>query len=581
MSDASSQGSSLDVRESEERLRLATEAAELGIWEFDPISGRLTWPDVARRIWQIEPGREVTWQVWKTAIHPDDRDAVEARVLASLNPDGTGEQDMEYRVLRADGEIRWVRVRGRAHFQIVDGQRKAVRVLGTVQDVTVAKYAEEALRRSEARARALIDSVVQLMWTNDPQGRTLYYNSRWSEYTGMEMFEADWLSLVHPEDRARLLEVRAGGIPSGQAYEVEYRLRRFDGEYRWHLVRVVPVKDELGRVLNWFGTATDVHDMKMAEQRLAEAKREAEAANSAKDRFLAVLSHELRTPLTPVVMSVSALAMDPNLPAEARQELAMVRRNVELETKLIDDLLDITRIVNGKLRLNVRAQRAHELLNNVMEICGSEAMAKRLKTDVDLKAEDDRIAADGARMQQVFWNLIKNAIKFTPEEGRVQVRTHNPRPGQFVLEVADSGVGIDPAAMGRLFNAFEQGEQKVTRQFGGLGLGLAISKALVDLHGGTILVHSDGKGCGATFTLGLPTTGVVERMVDSIEEASAVGDQPLPKPIHVLLVDDHADTLRLLGRLLEARGLRVTTVANAAAALAAASQIRFDILVSD
>src|SRR6185437_7454522 len=366
MSDASSQGSSLDVRESEERLRLATEAAELGIWEFDPISGRLTWPDVARRIWQIEPGREVTWAVWKSAIYPDDRDTVEAKVLASLNPDGTGEQDMEYRVLRADGEIRWVRVRGRAHFQIVDGQRKAVRVLGTVQDVTVAKYAEEALRRSEARARALIDSVVQLMWTNDPQGRTLYYNSRWSEYTGMEMFDADCLSLVHPEDRARLLEVRAGGIPSGQAYEVEYRLRRFDGEYRWHLVRVVPVKDELGRVLNWFGTATDVHDMKVAEQRLAEAKREAEAANSAKDRFLAVLSHELRTPLTPVVMSVSALAMDPNLPAEARQELAMVRRNVELETKLIDDLLDITRIVNGKLRLNVRAQRAHELLNNVM-----------------------------------------------------------------------------------------------------------------------------------------------------------------------------------------------------------------------
>src|SRR5437660_240547 len=239
------------------------------------------------------------------------------------------------------------------------------------------------------------------------------------------------------------------------------------------------------------------------EQAIADrARMEAERASEAKDRFLAMLSHELRTPLTPVLASILTLENENNIPANVRELLQLIRRNVELEARLIDDLLDLTRISKGKVQLGFEIVDAHTLLRNALEICQSEIEQKKLELRTEFAACDVSLQADPARLQQIFWNLIKNAVKFTPNGGQLCVRTGNHGEGQFRVEVEDSGCGIDPELLPRVFHAFEQG---CRTQLGGLGLGLTISKALVEAHDGSISAESQGRGRGAKFTTIFPT----------------------------------------------------------------------------
>jgi signal transduction histidine kinase len=319
-------------------------------------------------------------------------------------------------------------------------------------------------------------------------------------------------------------------------------------------------------------------EQRRAEQMVREARDAAEAANRSKDQFLAVLSHELRTPLSPVVLTVSAMQNDPALPDHLREDLAMVRRNIELETKLIDDLLDVSRVTSGKLRLRMEPVSVHDLLRYVLEVCAADLTFKHLTVRMDLAAAHDMVIGDPARLQQVFWNLLKNAIKFSPEGCHIAVRTSNPAAGQVLVEVADVGMGIPPELMPRLFNAFEQGDPGITRQFGGLGLGLAISKAVIDLHGGTIVAHSDGRDRGSKFTISLAAAPAAAPRSSSRSRPSESNGHPARR---VLLVEDHADTSRALARLLTGQGYLVKTAGTVAAALRLADAEPFDILVSD
>jgi signal transduction histidine kinase/ActR/RegA family two-component response regulator len=319
----------------------------------------------------------------------------------------------------------------------------------------------------------------------------------------------------------------------------------------------------------------------------AEAKRsreEAERANKAKDQFLAVLSHELRTPLTPVAMAVAALEMEPGLPPRVREDLAMIRRNIALEVRLIDDLLDLSRIVNAKLSLVTREVAVHALLTSVVDMVLVDVRSKRLQVEWDLKAGSDAINGDAARLQQVFWNVVKNAIKFTPRGGMVTIRTWNDASGRLFVEVADTGVGIEPQALPHIFRAFEQGEGGTTRSFGGLGLGLSISKAIVEMHGGAIRARSEGKDRGAAFTIELPADGVNAdvRQSDRRVEANAVSPAANETAaVRVLLVEDHADTLKILQRLLESSGYAVATASTVASATSLCESQEFDVVVSD
>ena len=315
-------------------------------------------------------------------------------------------------------------------------------------------------------------------------------------------------------------------------------------------------------------------------------RQELIGANAAKDQFLALLSHELRNPLSPVIAMVGELEASASDRPEVRRALEVIRRNVELEARLIDDLLDVTRIAKGKLQLSFETVSVHEILQRAFEICRGDILDKNLRIEFRLRAEFVHVEGDPARLQQVFWNLIKNSVKFTPPQGRIIIETFNPSPDQIEIRTTDTGIGIEPEKIGKIFNAFEQGQSSITRRFGGLGLGLAISKAMVAAHGGTIRVQSEGKDRGATFIVTLQTVpapvaddGAHQPGPSEVtQDAKALMEKRAPR---LLVVDDHHDTCTGMKMMLERRGYRVTVAHTADEAVAKAVEQEFDLLVSD
>ncbi|CAB3796691.1 ATP-binding response regulator [Pararobbsia alpina] len=311
------------------------------------------------------------------------------------------------------------------------------------------------------------------------------------------------------------------------------------------------------------------------------AQQAAEEANRAKDRFLAMLSHELRTPLSPVLATARMLERFADLSDPVRDDIRLIRRNIELEARLIDDLLDLTRVSNGKLLLALEVVDVHEALSEVLQMFREEIDAKRQRVDFELGAEHHHVRADRARLQQMLWNLVRNAAKFTQEGGAIILRTRNAVRENVVetleIEVEDNGIGIDPLRLPSLFTAFEQGSATISQQYGGLGLGLAITRALSDAHGGSVMAFSEGADKGARFTLVLPVTGA--RSVTA--ERSERPTPPAERPLEVLLVEDHEDTADVMARLLEAYGHTVTTAGLLADALEAIERQRFDLVISD
>ena len=318
----------------------------------------------------------------------------------------------------------------------------------------------------------------------------------------------------------------------------------------------------------------------MAERRRAEAaieqqKSAVEAANRTKDNFLAMLSHELRTPLTPVMSALDSLQQDQAQSDETKSALAMIQRNVELESQLIADLLDLTRIAKNKLDLKFDPVDAHDAVRNVIEICQAEAKAKLLRVYIDLRAGAHYVSADAAKFQQIIWNLLKNAIKFTPESGEITISSCNSAPQSLTIAVRDTGIGIDPSIMERIFNPFEQGDLSAQRRFGGLGLGLAISKSLTEAHGGTLVAKSEGQNRGTTFFLTLRTVPPQPQI------AIATAAPSCSRSLRILLVDDHSDTCTALERLLIRRGHLVAATHNVRSAMEAVVRNHFDLLISD
>jgi signal transduction histidine kinase/ActR/RegA family two-component response regulator len=318
-----------------------------------------------------------------------------------------------------------------------------------------------------------------------------------------------------------------------------------------------------------------IRDLLLREQ---SARAQAEAASQAKDRFLAMLSHELRTPLNPVLMSVSAMLMDPNLPQPLREDLELVKRNIELESKLIDDLLDLTRIARGKLVLQPDVVDLHALvLHAIKTCCESDINRKQLSIRTEMHAGRHHVWGDSARLSQVVWNLVKNAVKFTPDHGTITIRSRTTDDGGIAISVSDTGIGIEKEHLHRIFDAFEQASRTVARQYGGLGLGLAICRALVHAHGGTVQAHSPGHGQGATFTVKLETIDAPA----SAEARPSGSDNNRFSPRTVLLVEDHESTARVMAKLLGSLNFRVHVARDVRSARGAAENDRIDLLISD
>jgi PAS domain S-box-containing protein len=427
----------------------------------------------------------------------------------------------------------------------------------------------------------------QMVWVTRPDGFHEYYNLRWYEFTGVPLGSTDgegWNGMFHPDDQEAAWARWRRSLATGEPYEIEYRLRHHTGEYRWTLGRAIAIRNQRGEIDRWYGTCTDIDGIKKLtserEHLLASeqaARAEADNASRAKDKFLAVLSHELRTPLSPVVMAVAEMEIDPDLPFKFREEMAMIRRNIDLETKLIDDLLDLSRVTSGKLRLQMQPVRIHELMQHVIHSSMSDLSIHRLDIHTQLHATNDSSSGDPARLQQVLWNLLRNSIKFTPKGGDIFLRTWNLDSHLFI-EVRDTGVGIRPDALPRIFDAFEQGDTQTTRRFGGLGLGLAITKAVVDMHGGTIVAESPGEGRGTTFTVRLSTAIQSDAVAKNVPTESS---NTKILRARILLAEDHPDTSRTLARLLRMSGFEVKIAGSVAMALELAASEIFDVVISD
>jgi PAS domain S-box-containing protein len=433
---------------------------------------------------------------------------------------------------------------------------------------------------------------VGVIISDAPSGRVLYGNQRMeqllghpvipprnvAEYTAWRGFHPDGRPYA-PHEWPLARAITTGEVVSGEEIHIE----RMDGARLALLVSAAPIRDRQGNILAGIVVDQDITEHKKMSDLLKDsvrmeqrARHEAELASKFKDQFIAMVSHELRTPLTPVVMSLAALELDPNLPDDLQDEVAMLRRNVGIETKLIDDLLDVTSIANGKFLLEVKPTSVHALIRAVAEIVGADARVRSQTLTLDLAATNDSVNGDPVRLHQVFWNILKNALKFTAGDGEISIRTMNPTSTTIEIEVKDGGVGISATALPHIFAAFEQADQNINRRHGGLGIGLTICKAIVDLHGGTILAESAGAGKGSRFRVELPTTREIETSVtipNKIKKTESA--------IHVLLVDDHEDTIRVLRRLLQSVGYSVATAGSATAALNYVASHDFDVLVSD
>jgi len=428
----------------------------------------------------------------------------------------------------------------------------------------------------------------------DPAGRIVELNPAAETLAGRSYPEVLGLDAGRVFSDWSLLAQRLAGI--GEHGEASFEIALGNSERPSSFDAQISRLGEAGCPSGWVLVLRDITERKLAgEERVRmlgeqAARALAESANRAKDRFLATLSHELRTPLSPVLATVTAMLGDSTTPQALRTVLEMIRRNVVLEARLIDDLLDLARIGRGTLNLKREVIDAHEMVNDVIEICGDDLRHARLQLVLDLAARRHHVDADPIRFQQVLWNLIKNAIKFTPCGGQVTVRSYEREEASdgetaagLVIEVSDTGIGIEPDSLTRIFDIMEQGGTAATRQFGGLGLGLTLSRSIVEQLDGRLAAASAGAGLGATFTLEMPMVPAQAAAPAGLPllPATLPGADPPSRRVRILLVDDNQDTLNYLSTLLTRKGHDVSSASDMASSLRLAAAADFDLLISD
>jgi signal transduction histidine kinase/DNA-binding response OmpR family regulator len=463
------------------------------------------------------------------------------------------------------------------------------RVSAQIKIAAVRRASLAAVSAERGRLSVIIDQLPVAVGIGNAQGDIIHMNRAALELHGFTSSEEMFTPIgdYHRHFELRSLE---GEVLPSNAWPVARALRgeptvalRFRmlnpsrGVNRVISCSVVPLRTADGDP-EYVYVMQDLTELMRTAASLREARDAAESASRAKDKFLAVLSHELRTPLAPIALTLSALDEDPEVPAKLKQELDMMRRNMALEVNLIDDLLDLSRITSGKLRLQKQSVAVHQILHHAVTTSLGEGTKKGVEVAEDFRAQHDQIEADPARMQQVFWNLLRNALKFSPPGSRIEVRTLSDG-SRLTVEVQDSGVGIASDMLSKIFEAFEQGDETRARQFGGLGLGLAIAKAIVERHDGTITAASEGPGRGAVFAVSLPLVPVGSQGGGLVSADSATPS--IIAPLRLLLVEDHLDTAITLETLLRRSGYQVFRADSVAAARLVAQQSPLDLVISD
>jgi PAS domain S-box-containing protein len=425
----------------------------------------------------------------------------------------------------------------------------------TFADITAAKLAEKASRESETRLKQIVDTVPHLVWTATADGTRDYFSQQWREYTGLSagpQLDAGWIEAYHPEDRDAMLAAWAESVRTGRPFEAAYRIRRHDGVYRWFRARANALRDASGAVERWIGTSTDVDDVKRLEASLREGSRR-------KDEFMALLGHELRNPLAPLGNSLDILRRHGDR-EHVERATAVIDRQVTHLARLVDDLLDVSRITRGKIQ--IRRERVDLLaqLASIVEDHRALFAAAGIRLDVTTAHGPLWAEGDPARIAQMIGNLLQNARKFTDRGGTVALTVDPARDGRsVVIRVGDTGIGMDPANVERMFDAFEQADGSLARSRGGLGLGLTLVRALAELHGGTVRGSSEGPGRGSEFELRLP---LVAPPAAALGAASAAASSR-----RVLVVDDNVDAAETFAELLRLEGHDVRVAHDARAGI--------------
>jgi len=581
----------LALRESEERYRALVQASSQIIWSVNEQGRRQEfikwWSDLTG----ID-GEASRNGGWLAALHPEDRERASAAWQRSRET--FEELNTEYRVRDTQGNYHHLAVRGVPLWN----ENKTFREwVGTITDITDRKQSELALRKSNAILTAINQSTEDLIFVKDLEGRFLLINPAFARLTGKAesdiIGKTDW-QLLNGAEVERIKESDLRVLYTGRTEIVEESLTLMKGT-RTYLSTKSPYLDEQGAISGLICISTDITNRKRAEREREQllkseqaAREEAQAANRAKDEFLAVVSHELRAPLNAMLGWTRILQSKEIDEATKARALETIERSARMQAQIIEDLLDTARIISGKLKLEIRSVHLLPVINSALEIMRPAAAAKQIEIDVQANVESDLISGDAERLQQVIWNLLSNAIKFNRAGGRVTIMLQRVDPFMQIV-VRDTGKGIDAEMLAYIFDRFYQADHSSKRRTGGLGLGLALVRQLVEMHGGSIMAESNGTDQGATFTVNLPIRAV-RAQTATLQSPFATGGRTEEmagtlEGLWVLVVDDEADARDLLTVLLQRYGAKVTAVASAAAALEIITEgeadQRPDIIISD
>lgn len=555
------------LREGNARLEAALSVSQLGTYEWNIRTQALILDQRSLEIFGFTPDQGRTAEEIYARIHPSDRARVRELVETRV---AHGERvDSEYRLELPDGRIRFVASSGQM-VQGVDGATE--KVFGVFADVTARQEAERALRESEAKFRTIANAMPQMVWSTLADGYHDYYNQQWYEYTGMRPGSTDgekWNGMFHPDDQAHAWSVWSHSLRTGEPYEIQYRLRHRSGQYRWVLGRALPVRGEAGEIIRWMGTCTDIHDQRMAQDELMAASRR-------KDEFLAMLAHELRNPLAPISTAAHLLKMAPSDAARVSRSGEIIARQVKHMTALVDDLLDVSRVTRGLVQLHREPIDLHGVLTSAVE--QARPLMEELGHELAMHADPapSIVLGDRTRLVQVVSNLLNNAAKFTRANGRI---TLSLRIGDAAeISVGDNGIGIEPELLPHVFDLFTQGERTPDRAQGGLGLGLALSRSLVALHGGTLRAESGGRGQGSLFTVRLP---LLAQQRTGRQDGDAELASPQRRSLRVLVVDDNVDAAESLAVLLQNEGYQARVATDSHTALEQAAAQHPEVVILD
>lgn len=556
---------------SELRYRLVVQAANDAIWDWDLVTNQVMWNEGLQNRFGYaaeEVGPRVEW--WVQHVHPDDRQRVMDGIRTAIESGAEGWQD-EYRFERVDGT--YADVFDRGHL-VHNDHTKAFRMVGFMMDLTERKRAEQMIRSSEQIYRAIGESIDYGVWLCDAPGHNVYMSDSFLQLVGISQDECSnhgWIQTLHPDDRDRTVAGWKECVRTGSTWDMELRCKGVDGQWHPILSRGVPVRNDLGEIVSWVGINLDIRRLKQAELALKDADRR-------KDEFLATLAHELRNPLAPIRNSVQVLQLKGSTDPDLHWGCEVIERQMVQMTRLIDDLLDVSRISRNKLELRRERVELPAVIQAAVETSRPLIEQAEHILTVTLPTEPIYLDADLTRLAQVFLNLLNNAAKYSENGSEISV-TAGRDGDDVVVSVKDNGVGIPPEMLPKIFEMFTQVDQSLERSQGGLGIGLTLVKQLVEMHGGKVSAVSQGLDMGSEFIVRLP---ISPEPAGSGENTTDEGSRPIStERLRILVVDDNRDSAISMGMMLEILGHGVRIAYDGEAAVAAADDFHPDLMLLD